>query len=155
MKTYTRGTPVTLTVNGERRTVYISPADTLLYTLRRDLGLTGTKLGCENGDCGACTVQIDGTPTKSCYTLTVDVADGEITTVEGLTESPVRAAFTEEQGFQCGYCTPGFIANADALLRTKPEPDRATEVDWLQSNICRCTGYEKIEAAINRAKQRS
>ncbi|MFP4212396.1 MAG: (2Fe-2S)-binding protein [Alkalispirochaeta sp.] len=151
MKRYSGTEEVILTVNGEQRRVYISPADTLLHTLRRNLGLTGTKLGCENGDCGACTVQIDGTPVKSCYTLTVDVADLEITTIEGLTDSPVRHAFREEQGFQCGYCTPGFIANTDALLTAHPDADRATRIDWLQSNICRCTGYEKIEAAVDRA----
>ncbi|MDA3948499.1 MAG: (2Fe-2S)-binding protein [Spirochaeta sp.] len=155
MKEYTNPTRLVLTVNGEQRTVYVSPADTLLHTLRRNLGLTGTKLGCENGDCGACTVQVDGRPVKSCYTLAVDVDDSEITTVEGLTESPVREGFRREQGFQCGYCTPGFIANADALLTAHPDADRATQVDWLQSNICRCTGYEKIESAVRVAQEQT
>lgn len=154
MKEYTNPTKLVLRVNGEQRTVYVSPADTLLHTLRRGLGLTGTKLGCENGDCGACTVQVDGRPVKSCYTLAVDVDDGEITTVEGLTESPVREGFRREQGFQCGYCTPGFITNGDALLTAHPNADRATRIDWLQSNICRCTGYEKIESAIRVAQER-
>lgn len=148
MNEYRGPQEIVLTVNGEDRRVVVSPADTLLHTLRRGLGLTGTKLGCENGDCGACTVQIDGVPVKSCFTLTVDVVGREITTVEGLTDSPVRHAFRVEQGFQCGYCTPGFIANADALMRTHPRPDTPTTIDWLQSNICRCTGYEKIQRAI-------
>ncbi|MFA7565586.1 MAG: (2Fe-2S)-binding protein [Alkalispirochaeta sp.] len=153
MKTYEKMTELILRINGEDRKVWVNPADTLLHTLRRNVGLTGTKLGCENGDCGACTVQVDGVPTKSCYTLAVDVDDREITTVEGLTDSPVRHAFAEEQGFQCGYCTPGFINNADALLHRYPDADRATTVDWLQSNICRCTGYESIERAMQRAKE--
>lgn len=154
MKTYTERTELVLTVNGEKRKVFVHPADTLLFTLRRDLGLTGTKLGCENGDCGACTVQINGTPIKSCYTLTVDVAEEAITTIEGLKKSPVRHAFREEQGFQCGYCTPGFITNTDALLTGNPKADRTTQIDWLQSNICRCTGYEKIEAAVTAAQEK-
>ena len=157
MKTYETMTRLVLRINGEERTVWVSPADTLLHTLRRNLGLTGTKLGCENGDCGACTVQVEGVPVKSCYTLAVDVDDREITTVEGLSESPVRRAFAEEQGFQCGYCTPGFITNGDALLRAHPglhpEADRSTVADWLQSNICRCTGYESIDRAMARARQ--
>lgn len=148
MKTWKSMTELVLEVNGESRKIWIHPADTLLHTLRKTMGLTGTKLGCENGDCGACTVQIDGVPVKSCYTLTIDVADREITTIEGLSDSPVRRAFAEHQGFQCGYCTPGFIANADALLRSRPDADRETRIDWLQSNICRCTGYESIERSI-------
>ncbi len=90
MKRYEGRTKLVLTVNGEQRTVYVDPADTLLWTLRRGLGLTGTKLGCENGDCGACTVQLDGVPVKSCYTLTVDAADREITTIEGLRDTAVQ-----------------------------------------------------------------
>ncbi len=142
-------TELVLEVNGEARKIWINPADTLLHTLRHTMGLTGTKLGCENGDCGACTVQVDGIPVKSCYTLTVDVSDRAITTIEGLSESPVRHAFAEHQGFQCGYCTPGFITNADALLRIRPDADRETRIDWLQSNICRCTGYESIDRSLS------
>jgi len=110
---------VTLHVNAEDRRVVVNPADTLLHTLRRALGLTGTKPGCENGDCGTCTVQVNGVPVKSCLTLTLDVADAEITSIEGLADSPVQQAFIEENGFQCGYCTPGFIMNtAVRLLHT-------------------------------------
>ena len=111
---------LTLDVNGEKRRVVVNPADTLLHTLRRGLGLTGTKLGCENGDCGACTVQVNGIPVKSCMTLTVDVDDAEVTTIEGLSNTPVQQAFIDENGFQCGYCTPGFIMNGDSLMRTHP-----------------------------------
>ena len=146
-------TRITLTVNGEKRSVVISPGDTLLHTLRRGLGLTGTKLGCENGDCGACTVQVDGVPVKSCYTLTLDVADREITTIEGLRDTPIQKAFAEEFGFQCGFCTPGFIMNGESLLRHHPDADAAVTREWLESNICRCTGYETIERAMRRAAE--
>lgn len=154
MKAYRGNTRLTLTVNGEKRTVYAVPADTLLWTLRRGLGLTGTKMGCENGDCGACTVQVDGVPVKSCYTLTVDVCDREITTIEGLHESAVQEGFRREYGFQCGFCTSGFIMNAEALVREDDvrEPDLERDTDWLQSNICRCTGYEGIRKAIAYAR---
>jgi carbon-monoxide dehydrogenase small subunit len=142
---------INLSVNGEQRSVIVRPGDTLLHVLRRSLGLTGTKLGCENGDCGACTVQRDGVPVKSCYTLAVDVAGCEITTIEGLRDTPVQRAFAEENGFQCGYCTPGYIMNAEALVRTSPDADGETIREWLESNICRCTGYEAIEASAKRA----
>ena len=140
---------VTLRVNGEERSAMIRTSDTLLHTLRRTLGLTGTKLGCENGDCGACTVQIDGRPTKSCFTLTLDVAECDITTIEGLRGSEVQRAFVDEYGFQCGFCTPGFIMNADALLRSRSVGQEEIR-EWLESNICRCTGYETIERAVKR-----
>lgn len=151
MKQYNGQTRLTLKVNGEERVVWVSPADTLLWTLRNPLGLTGAKLGCGNGDCGACTVHVDGNPVKSCYTLAVDVADSDITTIEGLSDSPVQAGFRAEYGFQCGFCTSGFIMNGEALLRAHETPDHGTRVDWLQSNICRCTGYEGIEKAIDHA----
>ena len=144
-----------ISVNGERRTVVIRPGDTLLHVLRRGLGLTGTKLGCENGDCGACTVQRDGEPVKSCYTLAADVIGTEITTIEGLHETGIQNAFVAEYGFQCGFCTPGFIMNAEALVRgiqTGELTDtEETHREWLESNICRCTGYETIERAVKRA----
>lgn len=155
MKHFTGQVKLELAVNGERRTVWTNPADTLLWTLRNRLGLTGSKVGCENGDCGACTVHVDGTPIKSCITLTVDVDEAEITTVEGLEDSPVQEGFRREYGFQCGYCTSGFIMNGHALLQSHPHPDQATRIDWLQSNICRCTGYEGIEKAIDHAEERA
>lgn len=153
MKEYTGQTRLNLSVNGEIRTVWVSPADTLLSTLRNGLGLTGSKAGCENGDCGACTVHVDGVPVKSCYTLTVDVDGREITTIEGLHDSPVQEGFRREYGFQCGFCTSGFIMNGHALLTAHPTgADPATRIDWLQSNICRCTGYEGIERAMDHAE---
>lgn len=150
MKEYTDRREISLTINEEERRVVVAPADTLLHTLRNTLGLTGTKSSCENGDCGACTVHVDGVPIKSCLALTLAVADRAITTIEGLRDSPVQEGFREEYGFQCGFCTSGFIMNAHALLTHYPDADRATRADWLQSNICRCTGYEGIEKAIER-----
>jgi len=144
---------ITLRINGEERQVIVSPSDTLVHTLRRNLGLTGTKIGCENGDCGSCTVQIDGRPVKSCLTLTVDVDDRDIQTIEGRTNTAVQRAFHEENGFQCGYCTPGFIMNTDALVRDHPDADDETIRTWLESNICRCTGYENIEKSVKRASR--
>lgn len=142
---------VTLRVNGESRQVVIRPADTLLHTLRRPLGLTGTKLGCENGDCGACTVLIDGVPRKSCLTLTLETENAEITTIEGVRNTRVQNAFVEESGFQCGFCTPGFVMNTESLLAHHSAPNRETTREWLESNVCRCTGYENIEKAVIRA----
>ena len=148
MTEYRTETRITLAVNGRPRSVVVRPGDTLLHVLRRGLGLTGTKLGCENGDCGACTVQVNGVPVKSCYTLAVDVDDAEITTIESLDDGPVQRAFVAQNGFQCGYCTPGFIMNADALVRSGKASDPAARREWMESNICRCTGYEGIERAV-------
>lgn len=152
MKSYEGQVKLNLTINGEVRTVWVAPADTLLWAVRNRLGLTGTKLGCENGDCGACTVHVNGTPVKSCYTLAVDIDGDEITTIEGLSYSPVQEGFRKEYGFQCGFCTSGFIMNGHALVEADPTADVATRIDWLQSNICRCTGYEGIEKAIDHAQ---
>ncbi|WP_304242314.1 (2Fe-2S)-binding protein [Gracilinema caldarium] len=151
MKIYEDLVQITLRVNGEMRQVAVRPADTLLYTLRENLGLTGAKAGCENGDCGACTVLLDGKPVKSCMVLTVSTEGQEIRTAEGIDDEGLKQAFIDEQGFQCGFCTPGFIVNSYALLKAHPEPDDTTIKDWLQSNICRCTGYEGIHRAIHRA----
>jgi len=151
MKIYEDLVQITLRVNGEMRQVAVRPADTLLYTLRENLGLTGAKAGCENGDCGACTVLLDGKPVKSCMVLTVSTEGQEIRTAEGIDDEGLKQAFIDEQGFQCGFCTPGFIVNSYALLKAHPEPDETTIQDWLQSNICRCTGYEGIHRAIHRA----
>ncbi len=142
---------ILLRVNGEQREVPVRPADTLLLVLRNQLGLTGAKAGCENGDCGACTVLLDGKPVKSCMILAVEVAGAEITTIEGISNTVVQKAFLEEGGYQCGFCTPGFIINAYALLRAHPDPDQETIRNWLESNLCRCTGYEGIEKAIRGA----
>ncbi|TVR65722.1 MAG: (2Fe-2S)-binding protein [Spirochaetaceae bacterium] len=148
MKTYRGPVKLTLRVNGEERVVLVDPAETLLRTVRRGLGLTGTKAGCENGDCGSCTVQLEGVPVKSCCTLTVDAADRAITTIEGLKDTPIQEGFRREYGFQCGFCTSGFIMNAEAFLRSGRRLSPTAEEDWLQSNICRCTGYEGIRNAM-------
>ncbi|MUG71547.1 2Fe-2S iron-sulfur cluster binding domain-containing protein [Paenibacillus validus] len=137
-----------LNVNGELRTATVRPADLLLDVLRESFGLTGAKPGCRNGDCGTCTVLLDGSPMKSCLMLAVETAGKKVTTVEGLKDTAVQRAFVEKFAFQCGYCTPGFIMNIYALTQTYPEADEETIKDWLQSNICRCTGYEEIREAV-------
>ncbi len=139
---------VTLNVNDTVRNVVIRPADTLLGVLRRDLGLTGAKPGCQNGDCGACTVLVNGVPFKSCIMLAVEATGQRITTIEGLNDSPVQRAFVEKWAFQCGYCTSGFIMNCHALVKLGLRATDDVIQDWLESNICRCTGYEEIEAAV-------
>lgn len=139
---------ITLYVNGEPRQVYVRHTDTLLHTLRENLGLTGAKPGCLNGDCGACTIDIDGEPIKSCLTLSVESTDKKITTVEGLQNAQIQKEFIKKFAFQCGYCTPGFIMNCNALINKYPDADDAKIKDWLESNICRCTGYAEIEEAI-------
>ncbi len=143
-----------LKVNGENRRMALRPGETLLRALREGLGLTGAKLGCENGDCGACTVLLDGTPVKSCLVLAVEALGREVTTIEGIGDAPIVAAFLEDNGFQCGFCTPGMILNAHALLSAHPEPTAEQTREWMESNLCRCTGYEGIERAIQRAASR-
>lgn len=152
MKVYQDVSSIILNINGEERRVSIRPADTLLRVIREELGLTGGKPGCENGDCGACTVLLKGKPVKACMILAVEVEGQDIVTVEGLSDSVVQRAFLEHGGFQCGYCTPGFITNAHALLEAHPDADEETIQEWLQSNICRCTGYEGIKNSIEAAK---
>lgn len=139
---------VTLNVNGENRKVTVKPSDTLLFTLRNELGLTGAKPGCENGDCGACTVLVDGWPIKSCLMLTVEALGKNILTVEGLKNTTIQKAFVENFSFQCGYCTSGFLMVCHALATIHPDANEAVIEEWLQSNICRCTGYEEIGNAI-------
>lgn len=144
---------IELNINGETRKVLVRPADTLLFALRERLGLTGAKPGCENGDCGACTILLDGWPVKSCLMLAVEAVGHQITTIEGLGNTPIQQAFVEKFAFQCGYCTPGFIMNCQGLINNHPEADEATINEWLQSNICRCTSYQEITAAIKSALQ--
>jgi aerobic carbon-monoxide dehydrogenase small subunit len=151
MITYRDCAAIRLSVNGETRAVVVRPADTLLHVLRDRLGLTGTKVGCENGDCGACTVLLGGKPVKSCMVLAVEAVGAEITTIEGLSNTAIQRAFLEEAGYQCGFCTPGFIVNAHALLAAHPRPDPETVRAWLESNLCRCTGYEGIQRAVDSA----
>ena len=140
--------PIELKVNGEIRRALVRPADTLLFALRERLGLTGAKPGCKNGDCGACTVLMDGWPIKSCLTLAVEAVGHEITTIEGLNGTPIQKAFVDKFAFQCGYCTSGFIVNCQGLINNHPDASDETINEWLQSNICRCTSYQEITEAI-------
>ncbi len=149
---------LTLRVNGEARDVIAPVHKTLLEVLREDLGLTGTKHGCELGECGTCTVLVSGTPVLSCLTLPVDVQDQEITTVEGLARGgdlhPLQVAFSELGAAQCGYCTPGILLAAKALLDRNPAPAREDVAAHLAGNLCRCTGYLKILEAVDLAAAR-
>ena len=139
---------VSLHVNGETREVVIRSADTLLHTLREELGLTGAKRACANGDCGACTVLVDGEPMHACLTLAIENNDKMITTIEGVTDSPIQHAFVDKWAIQCGYCTPGFILKVKSLVETHPDADEEKIEEWLQSNLCRCTGYAEIKEAV-------
>jgi len=150
---------LSLTVNGERHTVAAEPHHTLLEVLREELGLTGTKHGCELGECGACTVLIDGVPILSCLTLPIELEDeAEITTVEGLARGPelhpLQVAFAEEAAAQCGYCTPGILMSAKALLDRTTSPSRDEMAQAIAGNLCRCTGYTAIYEAIDKAAGR-
>ncbi len=146
---------LTLHVNGEPHTVAAEPHHTLLEVLREELQLTGTKHGCELGECGACTVLVDGVPILSCLTLPIQVGDAEVTTVEGLatgaTLHPLQTAFAEEGAAQCGYCTPGMLMAAKALLDTNTKPTRDEIAQAISGNLCRCTGYTAIYEAIEKA----
>jgi aerobic carbon-monoxide dehydrogenase small subunit len=140
--------------------VDVEPRERLLDVLRYRLDLTGPKEGCGTGDCGACTVLLDGEPVTSCLVLAVSAAEREITTVEGLARpgelSALQQAFVDRTALQCGICIPGFLVNATALLRENPNPSEEDVRYWLQGNLCRCTGYTKIfEAVLDAAKQRS
>ncbi|WP_458413408.1 (2Fe-2S)-binding protein [Schinkia sp. CFF1] len=139
---------VSLNINGEIHQVEIRPTETLLQVLRRELSLTGPKPGCLNGDCGACSVIINGNVYKSCIMLAIEAIDEKIITIEGLKNTPIQQAFIDHFAFQCGYCTSGFIMNCHALLLNHPEPTYEIMKEWLSSNICRCTCYEEIEAAV-------
>lgn len=137
-----------LDINNEKRSVVFRPSDTLAYVIRDQAGLKGTKLSCENGDCGGCTVQLDGIPVKSCLILAVETIGCKIITIEGIENPQLKDSFTTHHGFQCGYCTSGMIVNIDALLNAHSQPDEATIQTYLSSNLCRCTGYEGIEKAL-------
>jgi aerobic-type carbon monoxide dehydrogenase small subunit (CoxS/CutS family) len=150
---------LSLTVNGQTRRVDVLPQETLAMTLRYKLGLTGTKLGCDRGECGACTLLIDGVPTYSCSMLTQSVRGRSITTIEGLEGKdgklhPVQQAFIDELGPQCGFCTPGQIMSAVALLETNPNPTREQARMALSGNLCRCGAYDNyingVMAAVGR-----
>jgi aerobic-type carbon monoxide dehydrogenase small subunit (CoxS/CutS family) len=149
---------ITLRVNGESHEIAVLAHHTLLEVLREDLGLIGTKHGCELGECGACTVLIDGVPSLACLVLPVEVQESEITTIEGAEANgklhPLQETFAELGAAQCGYCTPGFLLSGIALLRDHPQPTRAQMQEALSGNLCRCTGYTKIYEAVEAAAQR-
>ena len=148
-----------LSVNGERVEVFTAVHRTLLEVLREDLGLTGTKHGCELGECGTCTVLVDGRPQLSCLLLPVQLAGRAITTIEGLGSTselhPLQRAFAELGAAQCGYCTPGMLLAAGALLEREPSPTRTRIREALAGNLCRCTGYVKIVEAVELAALRA
>jgi aerobic carbon-monoxide dehydrogenase small subunit len=141
-----------LKVNGSPVETNVEPAVLLLDFVRDQLGLTGTKEGCGTGDCGACTVLVDGMPVHSCLTLACEAENTEVTTIEGLANNgqlhPIQAAFAEMGGLQCGYCTPGFILMAKGFLETNPNPNEDQIRMGIAGNLCRCTGYDRIVAAI-------
>jgi carbon-monoxide dehydrogenase small subunit len=143
---------ITLIVNGQSETLQVPGNLTLLHALRDHLGLTGTKNGCEAGECGACTVLVNGEPYNACLILAVELDGREITTIEGLAENgkltPLQQAFADLNAVQCGYCTPGVLMAATALLRRNPKPTQEEIQEALVGNLCRCTGYQRIIDAI-------
>jgi carbon-monoxide dehydrogenase small subunit len=152
-----RNVQLNLSVNGETAEVSFAPYKTLLEVLREDLALTGTKHGCELGECGACAVLVDGEPQLSCLVLAVECAGRNVETVEGLARGaelhPLQAAFADLGAAQCGYCTPGILMTAKALLEREPNPSRERIREAISGNLCRCTGYQQIYEAIEAAAQ--
>ena len=149
---------ITLNINGRSRRLEVPPMETLGFTLRYKLGLTGTKIGCDRADCGACTVLVDGVPHYSCSLLTHSVRGREVTSIEGLeaedgTLHPMQQAVLEEQGFQCAFCMSGFIMNTVALLNENSSPTRKEAAEWLSGNLCRCADYDKILTSVMRAAE--
>jgi carbon-monoxide dehydrogenase small subunit len=143
---------ITLTVNGDSHELDLDPRRTLLQVLREELGLRGTHLGCDSGDCGACTVLLDGDPVLACLVLAVDVGGRQVETVEGLLQEgqphPVQSAIVAHGGIQCGYCTPGIVMSSVALLRRSEHPTESQVREAIAGNLCRCTGYQKIVEAV-------
>ena len=148
-------TTCTLILNGEKKTVCFPSNHTLLEVLREECGLTGTKHGCELGECGACTVLVDGVPVLSCLALTAEMAGRKIETIEGLQEGnqlhPLQSTFADLGAAQCGYCTPGILMAAKSLVESNPAPTREEISEALSGNLCRCTGYQKILEAVEGA----
>lgn len=146
---------VQATINGEPIDFLCEPRQSLLEVLREELGLTGTKEGCNNGNCGACSVILNGRLVNACCVLAVEVDGAELTTIEGIARGdqlhPLQQAFLEEAALQCGICTPGFIVAAKALLDREPDADEHRIRFWLSGNLCRCTGYDKIIRAVQKA----
>jgi len=148
---------IKLKINGVLREVVVPPAIPLLHVLREDLHLTGTKEGCGKGECGACTVLLDGKPVPSCLIIVQQAEGKEITTIEGLSKNgkldPLQEAFVEEGAIQCGFCTPGLIMAAKALLIKKPSPTEEEIKEAISGNLCRCTGYTKVIGAIKKVSK--
>lgn len=149
---------VRLRVNGITHEINVPPRRLLSDALRHDIGLTGTHVGCEHGVCGACTILVDGQPVRSCLMFAIAAQEYELTTVEGLTPedgtlSPVQQAFKECHGLQCGFCTPGFLTTITAGIRDNPEPGAEDAREMIAGNLCRCTGYQNITAAVVRAAE--
>lgn len=146
-------TTVKLSVNGKEMSAEVEGRTLLVEVLRENLGLTGTHVGCDTSQCGACTVHVGGKSMKSCSVLAMDVAGAEVTTIEGMANpdgslSVIQAAFKEHHGLQCGFCTPGMVMTAAALLKENPKPTEGEVRAYLEGNICRCTGYHNIVKAI-------
>jgi carbon-monoxide dehydrogenase small subunit len=145
--------PLSVVVNGREQDLHVDPRLTLVYLLRETLGLTGAHVGCGTGNCGACTVLLDGKTVKSCSIFAADVAGSSILTIEGLSTGardlhPVQQAFVDNQGLQCGYCTPGMILSTLALLEDNPSPTEEEVRHWISGNLCRCTGYHLIVQSV-------
>ena len=147
--------PVSMTINGAAHAAEVEPRLLLVHFIREQARLTGTHIGCDTTHCGACTVLVDGTPMKSCTMFAVQAEGADITTVEGMVTNgqlhPVQEGFAAEHGLQCGWCTPGMMLTAAALLEDDPDPDEATIRSALSGNLCRCTGYQNIVAAVQHA----
>ncbi|MAG13262.1 MAG: (2Fe-2S)-binding protein [Spirochaetales bacterium] len=148
---------IVLTVNDESYELLVEPFSTLLDVLRNDLGLIGTKEGCGTGDCGACTIIMDGKPVNSCLVLAPEADGSKILTIEGLADGdelhPIQTAFLKHGAVQCGFCTPGMILSTKALLDENPNPSEAEIRDYISGNLCRCTGYQKIVEAISSVRK--
>jgi carbon-monoxide dehydrogenase small subunit len=146
---------VSLTVNGRKVSAEIEPRTLLVQLLREKLGLTGTHVGCDTSQCGACVVHVDGTSIKSCTILAIQCEGADVLTIEGLAQGdklhPMQEAFREHHGLQCGFCTPGMVMSAIDLLKNNPKPSEREIREWLEGNICRCTGYHNIVKAIQAA----
>lgn len=147
-----------LRLNGRELELSVEPRETLAYVIRDRLGLTGTKISCDSQVCGACTVLLDDLPISACTALAMDALGKNVLTIEGLAREgqlhPVQEVFLDQGAFQCGFCTPGFILTAVSLIKTKANPTREEVIDWLEGNICRCTGYESIVTAVLQASIR-
>jgi carbon-monoxide dehydrogenase small subunit len=150
--------PVTTTINGGSRSAEVEPRMLLVHLIRNEFGLTGTQTGCETGQCGACTVHLNGKAVKSCMVLAAQADGQEVTTIEGIAPQgqlhPVQQAFWEEHGLQCGYCTPGMIMSSLNLLADRPDPTDTEIRDALEGNICRCTGYHNVVRSVREAATR-